>query len=90
MRVYVAGAYLQESGPRSGMLVDYADISAAVKPLVEQYLDHHYLNETLPLANPTSECIARWVYERLSGMGYLQGVEIEETCTSRCYYGKGA
>src|SRR5947208_14815945 len=40
--------------PTTGMLVDYADIKAAFKPLEDQ-LDHRYLNEVDGLENPTSE-----------------------------------
>jgi 6-pyruvoyltetrahydropterin/6-carboxytetrahydropterin synthase len=87
MVVAVAGSRLHSSGPKSGMLMDYADLSAAVKPLVESHLDHHYLNETTGLINPTSEELARWVHERLRPeLPDLAWVEIQETCTSSCRY----
>lgn len=87
-RVYVAGDTLMPEGPKQGMLIDFSDISAYVAPIVQQYLDHYYLNETLPLESPTSEAIARWLYEQLAAAGLpgLMAVEIRETCTSGCVY----
>jgi 6-pyruvoyltetrahydropterin/6-carboxytetrahydropterin synthase len=87
-RVYVAGDTLMPEGPKQGMLIDFSDISAYVAPIVQQYLDHYYLNETLPLESPTSEAIARWLYEQLAAAGLpgLTAVEIRETCTSGCVY----
>ena len=50
----------------TGWVMDFADIKAAFKPLDDQ-LDHHYLNEIDGLENPTSENLARWIWERLAG-----------------------
>src|SRR5438132_14243103 len=58
--IHVAGPVDQ----RSGWLIDYGDLDAAVLPLVER-LDHHYLNEVEGLQNPTSEVLARWLYDRV-------------------------
>jgi len=41
-----------------GWVLDFADISAAVNPLIAR-LDHYYLNEIPGLENPTSENIAK-------------------------------
>lgn len=69
-----------------GYLVDYAEIKAACEPLREQ-LDHHSLNDIEGLANPTSEMIARWLWERLRpALPMLTRVVVHETCTSRCEY----
>lgn len=87
MRVHVVGGKLQDSGPKSGMLMDFGDISKAVKPLVEDCLDHHYLNESTGLENPTSEELARWIFERLHPViPGLVAIEVDETCTSSCCY----
>lgn len=87
-RVVVSGLNLATSGPKAGMLIDYGDLSAAIKPIVEEYLDHHHLNESLNLANPTSEEIARWIYRKLKPVlgGILYSVQIDETCSSRAEY----
>jgi 6-pyruvoyltetrahydropterin/6-carboxytetrahydropterin synthase len=86
--VICRGSSLQETGPKQGMLLDFGTISKALDPLVETYLDHHHLNDSLGLLNPTSEEIARWVFDRIKGSlaGYIVGVRIEETCTSAAEY----
>src|SRR5688500_13629485 len=80
--VVVAG----ENDPKLGWVMDYADISAAFKPLWEQ-LDHRYLNEVPGLENPTSEKIAVWIWERLKpALPQLTEVVVAETCTAQCVY----
>jgi 6-pyruvoyltetrahydropterin/6-carboxytetrahydropterin synthase len=69
-----------------GYLIDYADIKAAVAPLVDQ-LDHHYLNEIDGLAIPTSEVLSRWIYQQVKPkLPLLAAVIVHETCTSTCEY----
>lgn len=81
------GRNLQTYLPKSGMLMDYGDMSAAIKPLIEGYLDHYHLNDSLEMVSPTSEEIARWIFNRLKDvLPLLTWVIIEETCTSRCSY----
>lgn len=86
LRISVQGDRLQEDGPKKNMLLDYGDVSAVVKPLVEEFLDHHHLNTTLDTDSPTSEYVARWVWNRLPMFAGARvcAVEVEETCTSRC------
>ena len=87
MRVVVAGDLITMNGPKAGMLMDYAEISAIVKPIVEKYLDHHHLNETTKLENPTSELLSMWLYEMLKPqLPLLVSVEVDETCTSSCCF----
>ena len=70
----------------TGWLIDFADLEAAWKPLHEQ-LDHRYLNEVPGLENPTSEIIARWIWERLSrSLPGLCRITVYETCDARCEY----
>src|SRR6476646_8711821 len=47
-----------------GWVIDYADISAAFKPIWER-LDLRYLNQVPGLENPTSENIALWIWKEL-------------------------
>jgi 6-pyruvoyltetrahydropterin/6-carboxytetrahydropterin synthase len=85
--VEVEGKALQDSGPESGMVIDFGRLSCALKPLLDGFLDHHLLNETLGLVSPTAEAIARWVFEQLREGGLpISSVTIEETCTSVCTY----
>ena len=73
-----------ECDPKLGWVMDYADISAAFKPLWVQ-LDHQYLNEIPGLQNPTSENIAMWIWERLQpDLPQLKEIVVAETCTARC------
>jgi len=72
--------------PKLGWLMDYADISAAFRPLWAK-LDHRYLNEIPGLENPTSEIIAAWIWKRLkSRLPLLTEIVVAETCQSRCVY----
>ena len=74
-------------GGETGWVLDFADLTRAFQPLYDQ-LDHHYLNEVEGLANPTSEHLARWIWERLRPvLPQLSSVVIRETCTSGCIYG---
>lgn len=86
--VIVEGNTLENKGPKVGMLIDYGAISMAVKPMVEKFLDHYHLNDSIPgMQNPTSECIAKWVFDYLNPkIPMLAAVEINETCTSACTY----
>ena len=66
--------------------MDFADIKAAFAPLFER-LDHRYLNEVPGLENPTSENLARWVWDALRPrLALLDHVIVHETCTSACRY----
>jgi 6-pyruvoyltetrahydropterin/6-carboxytetrahydropterin synthase len=70
----------------AGWIMDFGDIKAAFRPLLEQ-LDHNYLNEIEGLENPTSENIAVWIWERLkAGLPQLSKVVVRETCTSGAIY----
>lgn len=86
-RVIVRSEKLIDSGPKIGMVMDFGDIKGVLQPIIDEYLDHHYLNETTFLVNPTSEELARWLYLKLRAkIDGLVCVVIEETCTSSCIY----
>ena len=74
-----------EVEPEKGWFIDYADITEAFEPIRLRF-DHYYLNEVEGLENPTSENLARWVWEKLEGTKGLHRVTIRETCTARCDY----
>jgi len=72
--------------PKLGWVMDYADISAAFKPLWQR-LDHRYLNDIPGLENPTSELLAAWLWRRLKPrLPCLREIVVAETCTARCVY----
>jgi len=69
-----------------GWVLDFADLKTAFAPLYEQ-LDHHCLNEVSGLENPTSENLARWIWDRLKPeLPELSAVVVRETCTSGCVF----
>ncbi len=73
-------------GSDNGWVVDFAEISAAFKPLVDE-LDHRCLNEIAGLENPTSEMLAKWIWERLAPkiLGLCK-IIVHETCSAGCIY----
>jgi 6-pyruvoyltetrahydropterin/6-carboxytetrahydropterin synthase len=85
--VELAADSVEESGPSTGMVMDFGDIAAVISPMVDAHLDHYVLNESLDMESPTSEAVAQWVYRYLRARGLpLDAVTIEETCTSVCTY----
>ena len=82
LRITVAGT----PGHQTGWIIDYADIKAAFKPILDQ-LDHYYLNDIPGLENPTSEAIVHWIWTQLKPrLVELDQLELKETCTSGCIY----
>ncbi|MBV8780531.1 MAG: 6-carboxytetrahydropterin synthase QueD [Phycisphaerae bacterium] len=80
--VVVAG----EVDPQRGYLIDYGEIRDAVDPIVSR-LDHYLLNEVEGLSNPTSEILARWLWEQVKPrLPLLASIQVYETCTSSCEY----
>lgn len=73
-------------GGDTGWVRDFAELSCAFEPLLAR-LDHYYLNEIDGLDNPTSEVLARWIWDHLQpALPELSAVVVRETCTSGCIY----
>jgi 6-pyruvoyltetrahydropterin/6-carboxytetrahydropterin synthase len=73
-------------GADSGWVRDFAELRGAMEPLLDR-LDHYYLNEIEGLDNPTSENLARWIWDRVAPtLPELSQVVVRETCTSGCVY----
>jgi 6-pyruvoyltetrahydropterin/6-carboxytetrahydropterin synthase len=82
VEIHVGG----EVDRRDGWIMDFAELKAAFKPILAQ-LDHYYLNEIEGLANPTSENLARWIWDRVVlALPGLSKIVVRETCTSGCVY----
>ena len=80
-------ATLHTEGPKAGMVCDFGDVSKAATALPDDVLDHHHLNETTGLENPTSEALASYIFEKLKpSLPLLAAVRVCETCTSSYAY----
>jgi 6-pyruvoyltetrahydropterin/6-carboxytetrahydropterin synthase len=75
-----------EVDPETGWLIDFGELERAWRPLYLK-LDHYYLNEVEGLENPTSEVLARWLWDRLKpSLPLLSKVIVHEICVARCEY----
>ena len=82
IEVHVSG----DGGADSGWVMDFADLKRAFQPLFER-LDHYCLNDIEGLENPTSENLARWIWERLEAdLPGLSKVVVQETCNAGSIY----
>ncbi len=82
IEIHVSGAV----GEQSGWVMDFADLRRAFQPLFDQ-LDHHCLNDIEGLENPTSEILARWIWDRLEpSLPILSSVTVWETPRNSCTY----
>ena len=80
--LYISGDIDQNTG----WIMDFGDIKHVFKPIYEQ-LDHNYLNDIPGLENPTSEVLAKWIWNELKPLlPELSKIQIRETCTSGCIY----
>lgn len=69
-----------------GWVHDFDEIGRAFEP-IHDALDHRHLNDIEGLDNPTSELVARWIWQRLAPeVPGLSAVVVHETCTARCTY----
>ncbi|GIO22717.1 6-carboxytetrahydropterin synthase QueD [Oceanobacillus sp. J11TS1] len=48
-----------------GLVIDFSDIKKIWKDKIEVFLDHRYLNETLPKMNTTAENMVVWIFEQM-------------------------
>ncbi|MBT3393909.1 MAG: 6-carboxytetrahydropterin synthase QueD [Waddliaceae bacterium] len=74
-------------GPKKNMVTDFGDINAIVKPMIEKYFDHKWLNDTLDTDAPTAEYMAQWIYNHLKPhIVTLNAVTVAETATAQATY----
>jgi 6-pyruvoyltetrahydropterin/6-carboxytetrahydropterin synthase len=87
LKVTLLHSNLIASGPKKNMVTDFSDISTIINPMIDQYFDHHWLNDTLQTDSPTAEFIAHWIFCYLKPhFPYLKKVTIFETPTSSASY----
>jgi 6-pyruvoyltetrahydropterin/6-carboxytetrahydropterin synthase len=69
-----------------GWVSDYADIDRAAEPTIA-VLDHTLLNDIDGLENPTSEHLARWLWQHLDPLlPGLTAVAVSENPDCSCTY----
>ena len=79
-----------EAGSVTGWVIDFAEIDAACRPALD-VLDHCLLNDVDGLDNPTSELVARWLWNRIRPvLSGLHSVTVAENSDASCtYWGQG-
>ena len=71
--------------PGTGMIIDFDDLSKVVEGKVVSRLDHHFLNDLVPLS--TAENIAVWIWGQLKpDLPALCQVEVYETADNCVIY----
>lgn len=71
--------------PEKAWVVDYADISAAMQPII-QALDHKNVNDVI-LITSTSENLAFWIFSQLRGkLTGLKEIQVQETRKTNVVY----
>ncbi len=69
-----------------GWLRDFGEVDAAMAPVLAA-IDHADLNAVPGLGNPTSERLARWIFDALApSLPELASVSVAETRRTRCNY----
>jgi 6-pyruvoyltetrahydropterin/6-carboxytetrahydropterin synthase len=73
VEVFITGAELDEAG----LLMDFGQLKARTNTLLEE-IDHKYLNELEAFRerNPSSENLARFLFDRLSAALNRDGVRV--------------
>ena len=71
--------------PETAMIMDFDDLSRVVNECVIQRVDHHFLNDLIPLS--TAENIAVWIWDQLKpALPILSQIELFETHDSCVIY----
>jgi 6-pyruvoyltetrahydropterin/6-carboxytetrahydropterin synthase len=89
LTVHLRTEQLISKGPKTNMLIDFTDIGTIVKPMIEQYFDHHWLNDTLECDSTTVEFIAKWIFDYLDPhLPGLHAISLYETASARVIYSR--
>ena len=67
-----------------GFVIDYAEISAEVDPVVER-LDHHNLNELFDF-HTSAENLAKWIFDELTKTLPVSRIVLFETANTSVIY----
>lgn len=89
IKVKLRTAELIPNGPKKHMVMDFLTLSDIVKPMIAQYFDHKWLNDSLQTDTPTAEFIAYWIFCYLQPfLPNLYSVTVCETASSQATYSK--
>lgn len=89
LKVVLRSESLIDQGPKTNMVIDFSDIGKIIKPMILEYFDHRFINDTLKTDSPTAEFIAKWIYDYVKPkLSLLYSVTVYETATSRATYYK--
>ncbi|MBA3722151.1 MAG: 6-carboxytetrahydropterin synthase QueD [Parachlamydiaceae bacterium] len=87
LKVTIRSAELEKSGPKKNMVMDFSTITEVVKPMIDHYFDHKWLNDTLESDSPSAEFMAKWIFDFLeSKLIGLYSITIFETKTCSATY----
>lgn len=82
VQVHVMGPVQKDTG----WIMDFAELDDKIQTIREE-LDHKVLNDVIGLENPTTELMARWIWDRLArDLSGLSKVVIQENPQSGCIY----
>ena len=75
-----------EVDPKTGFLIDYAELKRTVGPVIAR-LDHCHLNDIEGLKFTTAEHIAAWLWQQIKPkLPILSKITIHETASTHCEY----
>jgi len=85
VEVFLQGERLEEEG----ILIDFREVKSIVKKWIDK-LDHKYLNDVLEDINPTTENLAKYLFEKLEKnidskrvkLSKIKVWESDDTCVS--------
>ena len=82
VKVHITGTV----DPEIVWIMDFAEIKTICDPVIKQ-LDHRVLNDIKGLNNPTSENLAKWIWEKIkSELPGLKKIIVSETCSTAVSY----
>lgn len=87
LSVTIQSNSLIKEGPKTNMVMDFDGITKIVKPMIEQYFDHKWLNDSLQTDASTVEFLTKWIFDYLKPhIPGLTAVTLWETATARATY----
>lgn len=87
LTIALAADQLLDSGPKTNMIMDFFDIDKVVIPMIQEYFDHCWLNDTLGTDSSTVEFMAKWIFDYLSPqLPALSAVILSETPSAKVTY----